>query len=233
MPCRNAGLDLAEPFQVGWYNRAVAAEYRVPDFGDPGRLAVLLGNTRALWPRLVATLRARPSVAKDPNPIERYVTETVHSALERLSQRWEVRFAHEPPPRRIAVQRAAHVSGLAYLSPAHLSIHPEHGPWISLRAVAVIDVAGPSGPPREAVRTCADCARSCEAALARALALGTPEMKTVEENWQAWLAVRDSCPIGRASRFQEDHIRYGYTKDREILRRCTMITSDETRESDS
>ena len=31
------------------------------------------------------------------------------------------------------------IAGLAHTSPSYLSIHPEHGPWIGLRAVIVLD----------------------------------------------------------------------------------------------
>ncbi|MGH8586497.1 MAG: hypothetical protein ACREWE_10055 [Gammaproteobacteria bacterium] len=43
------------------------------------------------------------------------------------------------PPRRVAMQRLAHLSGLAYLSPSHLNVHATYGPWIALRAAVVID----------------------------------------------------------------------------------------------
>ncbi len=47
------------------------------------------------------------------------------------------------------MQRLAHASGLARLSPSHLSVHGTDGPWIALRAAVVIDIEGQSGPPRE------------------------------------------------------------------------------------
>lgn len=45
--------------------------------------------------------------------------------------------------RVLSFQRLAHESGLAFLNPAcHLCVHPVYGPWISLRAVVVLDAPG-------------------------------------------------------------------------------------------
>ncbi|HEY6078057.1 MAG TPA: hypothetical protein VIW29_04605, partial [Polyangiaceae bacterium] len=51
------GLDLVHPFTVDWYNRAVTTSDRLADFGNPGSLGVLLGNTGALWPVFTERLR--------------------------------------------------------------------------------------------------------------------------------------------------------------------------------
>jgi methylmalonic aciduria homocystinuria type C protein len=43
---------------------------------------------------------------------------------------------------------------------------------------------------------------------------------TGEAGWRAWLAVRESCPVGREYRYCDAQIEYHYTKDRAILRRA-------------
>ena len=146
--CAAAGFDLVQPLQVGWYNDAVDAAHRLPDAGHPGRLALLIANTRALWPRFLAALRAEPALLDQPDPLDRYTERQVLAALRPLSTSWEVRFAHEPPPRRVALQRLAHCAGLAHVSPSRLSVHPVYGPWIGLRAAVVVGVDGPPGPPQ-------------------------------------------------------------------------------------
>ncbi len=41
--------------------------------------------------------------------------------------------------RLVALQKLAHVTGLAHLHPvAHLNVHPLHGPWLALRSVVVL-----------------------------------------------------------------------------------------------
>jgi len=53
----------------------------------------------------------------------------------------EIRLAHETEPNRIvAFSRAAHVTGLAQLCPSsYLSVHPLLGPWLSYRALVILD----------------------------------------------------------------------------------------------
>jgi methylmalonic aciduria homocystinuria type C protein len=121
-------------------------------------------------------------------------------------------WAHQTSPRALPIQRLAELVGLASLSPSHLSIHPLYGPWFALRAVAVFDVDGPDEPAPALTSPCVQCDKPCLPALERALPL------RVEEHAGAWIAVRDACPVGRASRYGEEQLRYHYTKDRKLLR---------------
>ncbi|HWN72011.1 MAG TPA: hypothetical protein VNM90_30435 [Haliangium sp.] len=216
--CAGRGLDLARPLCASWYNQAADPDHRLPDHGRASTLAVILGNTRALWPHLADALSADAGLASHPDPVDAYCERVVREAMAGIAEPWLVRFAHEPPP-RIAIQRLAHVAGLAHLAPTHLSVHPVYGPWIALRAVVVVDVDGPPGPAPVLPPPC-DCATHCaprfQAALARA-GSATPGHAEVESDWRAWLAVRDACPVGRAHRYDEQQLRYHYTKDRRFL----------------
>lgn len=216
--CRAAGIDLLQPLNGAWYDAAVAPEFRLPDVGRPRPLALLLASTRALWQPFVARLAAEPHRLEQADPLDHWVEDVVRGALADVAVRHEVRFSHEPPPRRVAMQRLAHVSGLAPLAPSMLSVHPVYGPWIALRAVVVLDVDGPGGAPPAAAPACNDCAARCTPALERAAraAAGAPD--PVREHWRDWLAVRDACPLGREHRYPDDLIRYVYTKERSVLR---------------
>lgn len=105
----------------------------------------------------------------------------------------------------------AEAIGFAALSPSHLSLHPEHGPWIGLRAIVIAErpYEGPARPPLP--RPCDGCERPCMGALDEALARGDAA------SWRDWLAVRDACPVGRGSRYGAAQIRYHYTKDQDWL----------------
>jgi methylmalonic aciduria homocystinuria type C protein len=218
--CGASGLDLVQPFAVGLYNAAVDAAYRLPDFGRADRLAVLLGNSRALWPCFIDALRREPARIDDAHPLDRWIDERVADAVAGRPEPHEIRFAHERPPRRVAMQRLAEVAGLAWLSASHLSVHPTYGPWIALRAVVVFDVAGPirsQAPP-----PCPSCSERCVPAFERAVRVIDDPVEAHEDvarHWETWVAVRDACPLGRAHRYDDDQVRYHYTKDRAILRR--------------
>lgn len=208
--CTQGGLDLARPFGLAAFHGQVSAEHHLPSFDRPNPLALVVGNTRALWPAFVAAVRARPERRALAHPLDDYVEETLSEALEAVPVRHAVFWGHRRPP--IALQRIAAAAGLAELGPAHLSVHPEHGPWIGLRAVIVFDQdagdrALEPGPSRS---HCAGCSRPCVSALERAL--GRPA-----GDHQAWIDVRDACPVGREARYGPEQLRYHYTKDRGVL----------------
>ena len=179
-------------------------------FGEADRLTLVAGNGRALWPRFVAWLAEEPARLGAPHPLEAYVEEATGRAVAAAGVACEVRYAHDGPP-WVPIQRLAERAGLAWLAPSNLSIHPVLGPWLSLRAVITIVAAATVEPRAAPPPRCAACPRACVPAFERA---------RTQVDWRDWLAVRDACPIGREHRFQEDHLRYGYTKDREILRRA-------------
>jgi len=224
---RPAGIDLVQPLNAAWYDAAVAPEYRLPEVGRRGALALLLASTAVFWDPFVARLRAEPARLEQSDPIDRYVAQEVRRALDGVPVRHEVRFSFEPPPRRVAMQRLAHVSGLATLTPSMLCVHPVYGPWIALRAAVVLDADGPAGDPPTAANPCERCAELCGPALAHAqaasaAALGRAGDDPVAAQWPLWLAVRDACPLGRAHRYPEPLLRYVYTKDRAVLRAAVL-----------
>ncbi len=211
--CAAGGLDLAQPLQVGWYNDAVEDSLQLPDFGRPESLAVVIGNTRRIWAPFLRALRSRPQLCDSENPVESYVMSVVGAAVVASERPCEAFWAHDLGPKVVAMQRLAEVAALAYLSPARLSVHPTYGPWIALRAVVVVDVLGPAGPPPAMERPCRDCEAACLPAFTAATGHGEGAL------WPAWLVVRDACPLGREFRYDEAQIEYHYTKDRSVLDR--------------
>lgn len=178
--CREAGLDLLYPFV------------------SEQQAALIVGNSRTGW----SIFRERC----DPNsnhPIDELVERTLEEATLGLSA--DVRLAHQQP--FIPIQRIAHDTGLAFLAPSNLSIHPILGPWFALRAVVYLaDPPLPEWSRSAAANPCTDC--HCEIAFKKAAG---------SDRWQDWLAVRDACHVGREHRYPDDQIAYHYTKDRSLL----------------
>lgn len=203
------GFDLFATARLGRYNDAVDEPFRLPGGADD--TVAIVGNTRTLWPHIDRFVMDSPHQVSDP--VDTYVESVVRTAVADIPGVTEVRFSHEPPPRRIAIQRLAHVAGLAWLSPSHLCVHPEFGPWMALRAAIVFDTAY-AAPETEPAPPC-DCEANCLPMLESALAPGEPANGgELAERWTAWLAVRDACPVGRDHRYSDEQIRYHYTGER-------------------
>jgi methylmalonic aciduria homocystinuria type C protein len=204
------GLDLVAPLTLGAYQQAVPEPLRLSARDD--RLALVVGNTRALWPLFLKAFQRQLDLQRASDPLDRYVEQALARALEGLPV-LEVRFAHELPPRRVAIQRAADLAGMASLSPAHLSVHPIYGPWIALRALVVLDMPASTSTPWPAAPCWEGCRRPCLEALQKALEVGWDPKKT----WPAWVAIRDACPRGQRYRYSEEALRYHYARDRKVL----------------
>jgi hypothetical protein len=157
----------------------------------------------------VAAVRASETLRRSNTPLDDY-TESVVTELQRATSTPSAAFfSHRTAP-LIPIQRIAHVAGLAGLSPSHMSVHPRLGPWLGLRAVVVFETPpDPNTAPSPPVYPCEGCAAPCLSALERA--------QTTPDSWQAWLSVRESCPVGCEARYGDHQIRYHYTKDRRLL----------------
>lgn len=204
-----AGFDLIAGFSVDAWNAVAPAEHRLAALRPDG-LGAVIGNTRALWPRLRGALAADAALAAERDPLDRYAERAITEAAGAGAA---IHFAHRPP--YPPIQRIAAHAGLAHLQPSNLCVHPVYGPWIAMRAVVLLDAIadapaapGPTSPP-------CDCARGCLPVFERAAALGfDPDH---EPTWRAWVAIRDACPLGREHRYGDDQIRYHYGKDRRAL----------------
>ena len=214
-----AGLDLSAGFPVALYHRSVPDAYRIPTLGRESPFGIILGNSRAFWLRFLEALRESQELRQSEHPVNAYVSETVGRLVKALPVAHEVRWAHTSKPSPVAMQRAAMIAGLAHTSPSYLSIHPEHGPWIALRAVIVLDEDWTSGEPAPAPDPCTPCRKPCLAALDRAVKASEKEPmgKKVSNRWRLWLAVRDACPMGRSSRYSDEQCEYHYRVDHGFL----------------
>ncbi|KAI7840304.1 hypothetical protein COHA_006086 [Chlorella ohadii] len=156
-----SGIDVVTPLALSWYNDSIPAELGacIPARGAAGEgaLAVLVGNSRALWEPFLDACATEDLLDSD-NPLDLYLQRAVCGSLESaapgLQHRiyWSHRRTDDLVPgpgvqpgaagasEHVAFQRMAHHAGLAYLDESsHLCLHPRFGPWFSLRCVIIFD----------------------------------------------------------------------------------------------
>lgn len=207
-----AGLDVTLPFDL----HAALTEARVdlatlPTLGQARPLALLVGNSRALWPIARATLAAD----RLPHPLDRYVERHLDEARALAGVATEVVYGHAAGEHGfVPLQRIAAAAGLGRLAPSHLLVHHTLGPWLALRAIVVLDAdATPARCERLPAAAPCDCARACEVALVHA------QQARGSEAWRAWLAVRDACTIGQDARYSDEQIAFHYAGIDALVRR--------------
>jgi methylmalonic aciduria homocystinuria type C protein len=200
-----AGFDLVHASTVGVYNSMEGIPNTLPEMSaGSSTLAVIIGNSKHLWPKLVRAHAMSESIQKCPHPLDLGYTKpaltklfngVLPAKLDGEAPATHIRFAHEVASDRVvAVARFAHDAGMAYLcQQAYLSVHPVYGPWMSFRAVAVIDVDGSEvvdekGPPSSPFST--DQAAAIAELMTTAVASTAGKRPTASES---------PCPAAAAS----------------------------------
>lgn len=214
------GFDLVRAFDIACYNELIADHETLaplPQFGRRGALALLVGNTKALWPHFLEAFHGDTDLVDCANPLDVWVERVLNACLKHIPEKSVLRFSHDPGEGLVSMLHLAQASGLAHVGPAHLAIHPDHGTWIGLRGVIIVDAEPPHAQSGSVVAPCKGCHAPCVEALDTALA--TAPASEIAASWLAWVAVRDACPVGRTSRYSEAQLQYHHTKDRAALLR--------------
>ncbi|MDB9924941.1 hypothetical protein OAD67_01630 [bacterium] len=226
------GLDIVAPLRLRWYNDVAPGTALIkPMSGVAGddALVLLVGNSRALWPAFCAAHDSDAVIGESEHPVDTYVMSEISAAVSSCSTPPRVFHSHDTTPGNlVAIQRMAQVAGVAHLDEkCHLSIHPNYGPWIALRAAVVFDdLTGPSenerpGTPLNPLATDTDARERVDVAFTKALE-GYDDPSTTLERWQRWVAVRDAvAPVKHAERYYDDQVLYHYN--------CQTAGSERTR----
>ena len=244
-----SGLDCCATTTLERYNEAAPEAARIGSNAqdseshhghDEKCMMMVVGNSKALWRAFEEELR-RDSEAS----VDEYVRESVRRAIrnalvecvaekkgctidvdDAIKNRVRVFWATDMTAGKlVAIQRLAHVAGLAYLEETtHQSVHPKFGPWCAFRAAIVFDnVAGPEGDELPNALRCpvseeniANAKGAFEAALENWQATSGSD----PEQWRMWLAARDAMCGGKfeAEKYSEDQILWHYDVDRDAVR---------------
>lgn len=209
-PIRNllgeAGLNLFGVLSIARYDACVPAPWRAAAELPDARSAVLVGAAgRALFAALGRSPEAR--LARDP--LDHYTRRIVEAAAERVAGR--ALFAFERRAEQyadfVALGRAA---GLGAPSRLGLLLHPEFGPWMSLRAILLLPFALAETPPLgdfDPCRGCpAPCSEACPGAALAADRFDIGRCATTRRRVSGCALkcdARRSCVLGRGHRYAD------------------------------
>jgi len=171
--------------------------------------ALLVANGSDPWPRFVRAL-GEGQIPADAIAADRAFDTWVEGELTAVAaaarRPHRVWFAHDAT---LDFVQLAVSFGMATRAPCRLAIHPTRGPWFALRGLVVLDdalaadeggslrVSRHEGSDRAPCRGCpAPCVVPSEVAFAAMAARA--DATTIAD---AWLAVRDACPVGRTHRY--------------------------------
>lgn len=201
-----AGLDVRGVVAAADWDAAVAAPFRCAARLPGARAAWILGAGRALF----AAAAAGPDAAAD-HPLDRHTRRAAREAARGLAAAgWRVAtvpgFVRRAGafPDLVAAGRAA---GLGWPSRLGLLLHPERGPWWSLRAALLTDAPLRPGAPRPEPAPCtgceAPCTRVCPAGAPGPDGFDVPACGAVRAAGRcaARCDARRACPEGAAHRY--------------------------------
>lgn len=236
------GLDLFASFAAGAYNEhekiVERPELRVPA-KDASTLAVVVGNTRALWEPFIRHLKSSSegaALVALEDPLDAYTKYIVQRVLAQCApcEDADVVFAFETVEshgRCCSVHTVGHVAGLAWFDARHTqrSLHPIVGPWFAFRAV--ITFSGRSWA--KGLPGSADGSLRCPCAtdeLERVAALQAEVMAqwgavSERESWDGLIRVSEAFPGFSAHKYVAPQLRFHYSPaaaDRQaVLKHCT------------
>lgn len=248
-----SGLDCCASTTLRRYNEAAPDAARIglntaaadgettsnPNHGEDCMMMVV-GNSKALWNAFEEELRRDPEATVDEY-VRKRVRGAIRNALvecvedkkgctidveDAIKNRVRVFWATDMAAGKIvAIQRLAHVAGLAYLEETtHQSVHPKVGPWCAFRAAIVFDdVAGPEDDELPRALECPvseENIANAKGAFDAALENWRATSGSDPEQWRMWLAARDAMCGGKFEdeRYSEDQILWHYAVERDAVR---------------
>lgn len=173
------------------------------------RSAVVFGSGGPrLWAAFLAAVEADPTVLTGhAHPLDRFVARAILRADPTPTGREWVRCAFDAE-RFVDFRPLAEGAGLGWASRLGLLLHPQHGPWMGLRAVCFSPQALPPTGPLPGAGPCAGCAAPCATACpTSAVSAGVAfDIQACSRHKLAGscvdrCAARNACPEGAGSRY--------------------------------
>ncbi len=192
-----------------------------------GTVLLLGSGGKVFWQRFRAAQKGKPPrPSRFHHPINSYSSWVAQSLLDELQAQGCRGAAVYPDDRRsLNFTQLAEMAGFGTVSPViGLLLHPDFGPWVSLRAALLLG-GEPFGPVAErslggSFAPCDDCPKPCVHACPVGVhdGKGGTDLRTCANhrhngNCEGGCDVRRACPVGAQHRYEahEESFRHAYS----------------------
>lgn len=224
---RSLGYDLVGVVGAAAFDAAQPSGRRAREaFPECGNVLVMGSGGPRFWERMVAA-DGEPGVPRPwRHPIHAYTRRTAGELAAWLRERGvESRIVHPGDRRPLNFVQLAEMAGLGTISPViGLLLHPEFGPWVSLRAALLVRGAPfvPADADGQALdfAPCLSCVKPCLRACPAQVydGLGGVALERCAAHRHAGgcddgCDVRRACPVGTEHRYgrTEEAFRHAYS----------------------
>ena len=100
------GLDLVRAFDVARYNELIAGRGSLAplaQFGRPGALAILVGNTKALWPHFIDAFHESDALRDSSDPLDTWIEGLLRDCTSQIREECSLRFSHDTGPELVSM----------------------------------------------------------------------------------------------------------------------------------
>jgi len=217
------GFNLFGVAHTDEFDACQCREGRLSKLRQGAASVVVVGSGgRYFWDHWTRLGRNGESPREGYDPIDDYSQEQIGQELRQFQDAGFDACAIYPfgkdPVNFLQLGEAA---GLGVVSPAMpLLLHPEFGPWISLRGALVFSEKIEASPALEEFGPCADCARPCQTACPVDAIAETGDKEWArcashrhEGGCEGSCDVRRACPVGSEHAYgkEEEFFRHRYT----------------------
>lgn len=228
------GFDVLHDFNTNWYNNYFKPSKKLvplPALSETrGCHALLIGNTKKLWPHFLAFYSKDNS--KLPDPLDRFVESSVEQVCRECAvPSFSVFYSHETSPERlVAFQRVANACGepFSLREDIHMSLHREYGLWFALRALIILTdtpfgpVESPPPPTFEIPLDDTEVARANRLFNKVLVLRANGDDQSITSKRKVWgllIQVRRSLSLGRGEwEYSPNQLMYHYSKDADYLK---------------
>jgi hypothetical protein len=198
---------------------------------DCGTIFLLGSGGSGFWSHLLAQGPPIQAPAPGYHPVDDYCAKSCGELTEWLGARGVTsRTTFPDDPSALNFMHLAEVAGWGTISPVlGILLHPEFGPWVSMRAAVLVEglpFGSVEGEEHQPFQPCLNCSKPCVKACPVHVfdGMGSVDLRACADNRHAGECghgcdARRACPVGAAERYGEEEERFRHAYSLFTMRR--------------